>query len=78
MNEAMKNMLIGIAQSKIFLMQLSADSLAMMTAMSVLVPGMKQELDQQRAIEHDRIRGLIEEQNLMIQALQSGVSPLQN
>jgi hypothetical protein len=55
MNEAMKNMLIGIAQSKIFLMQLSADSLAMMTAMSVLVPGMKQELDQQRAIEHDRI-----------------------
>jgi hypothetical protein len=78
MNEAMKTMLIGNAEQKIVVSELSADLFAVMSVLCALGPEVREAFAKQRAIERDRIRGLIEEQRLMIQALQSGVSPLHN
>lgn len=78
MNEALKNIMIGHAKNSILVAQLMADSSAMMSVLCALGPEVREAFHKQQAIERDRFRGVIEEHNLMIQALQSGVSPLQN
>ena len=78
MKDALQNILKNLMQNSIFLGQISADVSALKTVVSALGPDVQSALEKQIDVERRIVQPIVEQQQMLLEALRQGVSQISN